>query len=470
MNGQIIHGDALKELAKLPDESVDLICTDPPYGLEFMGKDWDKAVPCTETWKECIRLLKPGAFAFIMSSPRLDVLSQMVIRLNEAGFKTDFTPIYWTYASGFPKAMNISKAVDKRLGAEREVIGINPNSRPNCEGIEYVAGGTKNCKEVPLYGKAVTTEAKSLDGSYGGFQPKPAVEVIIVAMKPLSEKTYVDQAMKNKKGITWLDDCRVPYENQYKPQPRGNLNTTSEGKYGYKDCVDIGSEDGRFPANLLVSDDVLNDGQKQTQGHWAKSKVTGYGDFGGGTAEYHGVGEKGTVSSFSRYFSLDAWYEKNIKKLPKEVRKTYPFLIVPKADKGEKNEGCDGLEEQYMDESREVGSPGGTNPRNRGAENPRKNFHPTVKPLQLMSYLVTLGSRPGDTVLDPFLGSGTTGLACEELNRKWIGIELNEEYVKIANARLSEWKAQTHLFNDFRGENNDRKEEDSGFHSKAGNV
>ena len=115
----MIVGDSQEKLKDIESESVDLIVTDPPYGYSFMGKDWDKAVPSVDIWKECLRVLKPGAFAFIMSAPRLDVLTQMSVRVQEAGFDVSFTPLFWAYASGFPKAQNMSKAVDKRLGAER---------------------------------------------------------------------------------------------------------------------------------------------------------------------------------------------------------------------------------------------------------------------------------------------------------------------------------------------------------------
>ena len=122
-NGLLYCADCLDLLKQMPDESVDLIVTDPPYGYSFMGKDWDKAVPPIEVWSECVRVLKPGAFAFVMSAPRQDVLGQMIYRLDRAGFRTDLTSLYHTYASGFPKAMNIGKAVDKRLKANRKVIG-----------------------------------------------------------------------------------------------------------------------------------------------------------------------------------------------------------------------------------------------------------------------------------------------------------------------------------------------------------
>lgn len=115
---ELIQGNSKEELTKLPDNSIDAVITDPPYGYSFMGKDWDKALPDIEIFKECLRVLKPGAFAMVMAAPRQDVLSRMMILLDEAGFNIDFTSIYWTYATGFPKANNIGKAVDKRIKKE----------------------------------------------------------------------------------------------------------------------------------------------------------------------------------------------------------------------------------------------------------------------------------------------------------------------------------------------------------------
>lgn len=363
----ILQGDCLEQLQTLANDSVDLLCTDPPYGYSFMGKDWDKAVPSVDIWRECLRVLKPGAFAFIMSAPRSDVQCAMITRLQDAGFRLDFTPIYWTYASGFPKAINTGK-------------------------------------KIP--------EAKALEGSYGGFQPKPAVEVIIVAMKPLSEKTYVDQALKNGKGVTWLDDCRVPINDEGGVWGGGNATCapTFNGSGWQHKYQSKRHESGRFPANLLVSDDVLTNGE---YGHSAgKSREGGLGTEGaysmffGNKRNLNNGMRFGDSGGYSRFFDLDAW------------AKTLPFLIVPKASKGEKNDGLD----------------------------TEKNFHPTVKPLKLMSYLITLGSREGDTTLDPFAGSGTTLIAAQLLGRKSIGIEREQEYVDIAEARLKHHRPELSLF------------------------
>ena len=196
-------------LKRIPDNSIDLVVTDPPYGLGFRNINWDKALPHVYVWEQCARVLKPGAFAFVMATPRQDLLSRMILRLESAGLMTGFTSLYWTYANGFPKARNIGQAVDTRLGAERPVLFEKP--MPNMKGGNY-GQGKHSYEKIPVsYTIPATAEAKNLDGSYCGFQPKPAAEVILVVMKPLDQKSYTEQAMRNGKGITWLDDCRIPY-------------------------------------------------------------------------------------------------------------------------------------------------------------------------------------------------------------------------------------------------------------------
>jgi site-specific DNA-methyltransferase (adenine-specific) len=304
---QINHGDALQILKTFESDNIDSIVTDPPYGYAFMNKDWDRVVIPTSTWKECLRVLKPGSFAFIMSSPRQDVLSRAICNLQDAGFETGFSSIYWTYASGFPKAANVSKLVDKRLGAQREIIGQRQDN-------------------------------------YAGFQPKPAVEIILVCMKPLDQKSYVDQALSNRKGVTWLDDCRIPYQNE---DDINNVNNTRKAfidQGGVKFPVDKGwnqnqlndanrpieiNQKGRFPANLICQDDVLNDGKIYKSGDIKPHTVFNSGqrvlNYRRNAKTITSV-SKGDSGSFSRYFDLDRWFET-----------TFPFLIIPKASKSERN-------------------------------------------------------------------------------------------------------------------------------------
>ena len=322
---KIYNENCITGMKRLDADSVDLIVTDPPYGMSFMGKKWDKALPPKEAFEEMCRVLKPGAFAFVMCAPRSDLQARMSILLEDAGFDISFTPIYWTYATGFPKAKNFK------------------------------------------------------DGTYAGFQPKPAVEVIIVAMKPLNEKNYSLQKEANGHGITYLDNCRV---------------------------------NGRFPANLIVSDDSLNDGiERKSTGGTGKCKSGHYS----GSVERNPF-NYGDTGSYSRYFDLDAW-----------------FAIIPKPSKKEKNQGLESFDSKKVNDGRKAHV---DNAFQRG-ETQRLNTHPTVKPIKLMSYLITLGSIEGHVILDPFMGSGTTMIAADMLNREGIGFEMEEEYFNIAEARIN---------------------------------
>lgn len=419
----VLQGDSLDVLKTLEDESVDLLCTDPPYGYSFMGKAWDKTLPDIGIFKESFRVLKPGAFAFVMSAPRSDVCARMMLMLEDAGFEIGFTPIYWTYASGFPKAMNIGKMVDKRMGVEREVIGKKQYAGPAGNSANFGVGNLTNSDTKRNLTAPATDAAKALDGSYGGFQPKPAVEVVIVAMKPLSEKTYVDQALKNGKGITWLDDVRIPTTENISVHdaPAGTFAGGEQDRGSIKNYRE--NTQGRFPANLLVEDDVLNDGTisgggRKTTGSNRAARV-GREQYGDMAQSHVGIDNFGDSGSYSRFFSLDSWAQ------------TLPFLAVPKASKREKNEGLGGF--PLTNANRENAAL--TSAENRSPQT--RNAHPTVKPLKLMSYLITLGSRPGDVVLDPFVGSGTTCIAAKQLGRQYIGIEREEEYHQIAEARIA---------------------------------
>ena len=479
MNNKLINGDCLEELKKLDDNSVDLLCTDPPYGYGFMGKHWDTFTEKDSTksqqvgwmspgmkkdtygmkeffdpiWTECLRVLKPGALAFVMSAPRSDVQSIMAQTLQESGFDISFTPIYWTYASGFPKAMNISKMLEKNGNQKEE-----------------------------------------LDGSYGGFQPKPAVEVVIVAMKPIEEKGLLAQAQKNGKAVSWFDDCRIPFEESDTPQGGYGAMDIGVGKPGetqdYRkkkkitmpDLRDVGKKskeaigidklsygqvenaerleyeqntDGRFPANLLVSDNIIDDGKIRTaKPHGGDGKPLDTQGMGWGFKRMaSSISDSG---GYSRYFSLDAWFEKNLKSLPEPVQQTFPFMIVPKASKAEKNNGLDNFETKqakggggtsndtwYEDDVNAASGKFGSE------KAPSRNIHPTVKPLTLMNYLVVLGSRKGDVVLEPFAGSGTTALACVSQERDYIAIEREEEYYDIAKARLEKVEQPLKMWDKF---------------------
>ncbi len=436
-NNRLYHGDCLNVLKEIPGNSIDNIVTDPPYGYSFMGKDWDKAFVSVDIWKECLRVLKEGAFAFVMSAPRQDCLSEMISRLRQAGFNISFTSIYWTYSSGFSKVAKIGKMVSKRQCAEKT-------------GIKKQGAGSKGStfpfdNEYEDY--ELTDDGKALDGSYAGYQPKPAVEVIIVAMKPITEKTYVEQALKNGKGITWIDGCRIPYESEG-DWDKAKIKNDSFENANTKGGFDVNgslkgtiTNQGRFPANLICSDDVLNDGKV--------SKSVGGTLKAGNSNKVYGEFNKDVYTecpqdsgSYSRYFDLDKWWVEKIKSLPESVRKVFPFLIVPKASKSEKNRGCDELEPKVQRTMGDYAEDG----ENKNSNNPKYNIHPTVKPVKLMSYLITLGSQPKDVILDPFLGSGTTCVSADLMGRQWIGIEISEKYCEIAKCRIEDEARQIKMY------------------------
>jgi len=461
---RLYNGNCLDVMRKLPDDYMDLIVTDPPYGYSFMGKNWDKVVIPVSHWKECLRVLKPGAFAFIMSAPRQDVLSRMIYNLQEAGFETGFSSIYWAYASGFPKASNIGKKIDKRLGRKRKVIKSKGSYVSTEKGMPINQAHNGKLKRREIF---ETEGTSALEGSYGGCQMKPAVEIIVIAMKSLSEKTYVDQALKNGKGITWLDNCRIPYKSEKDKEKSKVGHKEGIQKYGGTSLLPSKTKQqagdahinqkGRFPANLIVSNDVLNNGKISKSGQNCIRRQEG-------RFVEHKLGGKGQrqithndSGSYSRYFDLDSWWAERIKKLPPEVQKVFPYLIVPKASKSEKNKGCENLTDKTQDQDAKNrvwadkcgncglkfigGEPRCHCPAEKKVTSKKngykyKNNHPTVKPIKLMSYLIILGSREGDIILDPFVGSGTTGISAKLLNRKFIGIEMSKEYSEIAKHRI----------------------------------
>ncbi len=319
-----------------------------------------------------------------MCSPRQDISCQTITSLLEAGFEIDFSPIYWTYATGFPKAQNVGKIV---------------------------------------------SSYRYFNGAYGGFQPKPAVEVILVAMKPMTEKKYALQAIRNGHGVTWLDDCRIPFADDDrpvggygrmgigmgKPQETQDYNKSAHRK------VTKSTQPGRFPANLLVSDNVLDDGRRgHTRPQGGDGEKLDTQDRGWGFRRTPFAGSDS--GSYSRYFDLDAWFEK-----------TFPFLIIPKPSRREKNAGLDGSPTRLRQRVRDGG---GLARDPLWAPTVTKNDHPFVKPVKLMAYLIAPGSREGQTVLDVFAGSGSTGIAAKLLRRNFIGIEINKAYCEIAERRI----------------------------------
>lgn len=476
---QIINNDNLKELQNKDSNSIDLILTDIPYGLDdvdaldliqnntnntkgFMGKTWDR-LPNINILKEFHRVLKDGGWFITTFIPRQDLQTILYYRLLKAGFDVSFSPIYHTFASGFPKGNNISKKLDKRAGAKRKIVGHTT------QGVKSIFDrGKERPTTLPT-----TPEAKYCDGLYGEFQPKPAVEIVVVAQKKYKANSQIDHALnwynerrellekgiteeelslytKLASGGTWFDEGRIPCASEKTPKGSGNVNKSNTWLVTVKgNGGNITPEQGRYPANLLVSDDCLDVGREsKSEGRAVKKN------------EQHTKSHTNIINSkfrrssniidkgdLSRFFSKESWVKKHLPEfyklssktlqLEEDADKIYPFLNVSKASVKEKNAGLDEFESKQITKSTPSNLKDNKNP-----NLPVQNTHVTAKNITLFAYLLKLFSKENDVVLDPYCGSGTTLIACELTNRHYIGIELKKEYYDIALARVEYWKKQ----------------------------
>jgi DNA modification methylase len=409
MKKKLINNDCLLAMKEMPDNSIDAIVTDPPYGLSFMGKKWDYDVPSQEIWEECLRVLKPGGYLLSFAGTRTQ--HRMAVRIEDAGFEIR-DMIAWIYGSGFPKSLNIGKAVDKIQGNERIKTG---------EIKHHAQKGVAVAEERGAIGGGAFGQAKDEELTKGtsewegwGTSLKPALEPITVARKPLEKGLNIAQnCLKWGVGGINIDESRVGTEDT-----RQKTGGAIEGSgWGTKGGAIAGSELGRFPANLI------HDGSDEVVGLFPQT-----GKSSGGR-----IGNKGSALNMmgNNYEAGNPGFG--------DSGSAARFFYCAKASKSERNRGLDEFEPtRHADRNIDNGV-GGDNPRNR-TNTPKKNFHPTVKPIALMEYLVKLVSKEGHTVLDPFMGSGSTGIACKKLGREFIGIELDADYCKIAEARINGYK------------------------------
>ena len=409
----LICGDSLEKLKDLDENSVDSIVTDPPYHLKsskdstkgFMGKDWDGGDIAfkKELWQEALRVLKPGGHLLAFSGTR--TVHRMVCAIEDAGFEIR-DMMTWNYSTGFPKSLDISKAIDKKFGAEREVVG-----KGNIRGSNGIADGNNgagkygfNCGEAINITAPATPQAKQWNG--WGTALKPSIEPICVARKPLSEKTVAENVLKWGVGGLNIDGCRVGSEvisthNAPKGTFAGGEQDRASDTNSYKEHT------GRWPANFIHSgcEEVVSLFPYQKSGGGNKNSKNSKAFFG-------------NMESSSEY---DSNFEPSKGSASR-------FFYCAKASKKDRNEGLDGFELK-------VNGVGALRDNGRESQ-PRANNHPTVKPTDLMAYLVRLVTPPNGTVLDPFNGSGSTGKACMRENFNYIGIDLSQEYLDISKARI----------------------------------
>ena len=478
-------GDCLEVMPTMPDDSVDTIITDPPYGLDFMGKQWDHGVPGVEFWKQALRVAKPGAMLMAFGGTR--TYHRLACAIEDAGWIIR-DQIQWLYGSGFPKSLDIGKAVDKmdatgaRLARRYKFTGwvrshgvtaqqinttllasdmgrhytdvLPTGKQPSIMTREHLEACRHLFVDVPEWvedmadqrtvesenfkrrevvetkhdtGKRnidilgteaqdyditapATEAAKKWDGY--GTALKPAHEPICLAMKPL-DGTFAENVLKWGVGGLWIDGGRVGTSDA----PRGSGNNLGYHGGGSGTGGNITPPKGRFPANLI------HDGSPEV--------LEVFPETGKSTPHYRGAAIN------SRMFASPE-YESSVRGHDDNGGSAARFFYCAKASKSERNAGLESLPVTQT-----IGGGGMNNPEIAGAygsvKAPARNSHPTVKPLALMQYLCRLTRMPdGGVVLDPFSGSGTTGVAAVREGREYIGIEKNGGYLNIQRQRIEE--------------------------------
>jgi len=403
---KVVTGDCLEVLKGYPDNHFTTIVTDPPYGLSFMGKKWDYDVPSIDIWKECLRVLKPGGTMLCFAGSRTQ--HRMAVNVEDAGFIIKDC-LMWIYGSGFPKSLNIGKAVDKLEGNEREIV-------KTISSHDITSGGLVG-KEYSRQDVNVTKGTSDFEGY--GTALKPAYEPIIMCMKP-NDGTYSNNALKHGVAGINIDAGRIETDDKYS-YPNGPKGNGFHGGIGRQPDgsrtkhVEINHQ-GRFPSNIILDEEA---GQMLDEQTGILKSGGGDRNSKGKTDLFNGFGDTGIKREFLA-----------------SQGGASRFFYSAKASKSERNAGCEGLEEkaQKITNQYNMIRENGTM---REVPKPRQNSHPTVKPIKLMEYLIKLVMPPKDgLLLDPFAGSGTTLVACARLGYNGVGIEKEEEYSRIARARL----------------------------------
>lgn len=501
----LILGDSYLILKTLAGDSVDAVVTDPPYGLSFMNKHWDHDVPSVELWREVLRVLKPGGHVLSFGGTR--TYHRMVVNIEDAGFEIR-DQIQWLYGSGFPKSMDVSKAIDKAAGAEREVVGEKTFAdgskarKTQNLGADVFSDPVSRASNLTVTAPA-TAAAKQWKG--WGTALKPANEPIVLARKPLigtvaeNVKTFGTGALNidasriatddNLNGGTYSGDRRPSARSSFGNGVGGGVLKNGIGK-------DFVQPQGRWPANVLFDEDAaaVLDAQsgisKSVQGKPRKSAKPGkgygmtftgaeYSDFGGASRFFFVV--KGDPWQDQKDLEIVKLVANNsgcdealLNTVLKAVRTNCKsdrqlllsldsipdfkkcILIQDLASLAVEPESIGiteitqsllrlfgsvhhAIDESINSENQNLNSVPTRflyQPKASKRERGDGNHHPTVKPIKLMEYLVRLITPPGGTVLDPFMGSGTTGIAAKNLCFGFVGIERSEEYFEIAKRRI----------------------------------
>jgi DNA modification methylase len=446
MTAKVLVGDCREVLLTLGANSIDACVTDPPYGLEFMGKEWDRlwakrdksedltgkssspflaarvdryvagpqAQAWHETWaREVYRVLKPGAHLLAFSGTRTS--HRMVCAIEDAGFEIRDC-LMWLYGSGFPKSLDVSKALDKAAGAAREVVGVKSDPR-----YQYTyANSTKGAEAGHKYGKfngtdgaavgAETAPATDLARQWDGWGTalKPSYEPIILARKPLSGSVAANVTQYGT-GALNIDGCRIGLDGIEQHTTAGSGTLGQHGIYGSANEIinskqqaraDAGlnpryDQQGRWPANAIFDEESarLLD---EMSGELGVSRGGNSQQIDAGTGRYNWNSGKKSIAPNG----IDPGYG--------DTGGASRFFYTSKSSRAERTKGL-------------------------GEDS---NGHPCVKPVDLMQWLCRLICPKGGTVLDPFMGSGSTGIAADREGMHFIGIEQDAEYAEIARKRI----------------------------------
>ena len=386
----LYHGDCLDVLATLPDESVDAVVTDPPYLIAFMGRGWDHSTGIAgqpDVWRQVLRVLKPGGHLLAFGAPR--TYHRMAVAVEDAGFEIRDS-LMWLFGSGFPKSHDIGKAIDRAAGAEREVVGAALGARNgNGQNVDYGAFGSAYDGTYSITAPA-TPEAAEWDG--WGTAMKPAHEPIILARKPLSGTVAANVLAWGVGGLN-VDGCRVGMGDEYDPEKVQRQQSTNSvfgagGLVGTE--IPTYNAKGRWPANVILDATAAAQLDQQSGKSVSVPRTP------------TGVDSRGIPNTESRAVVR---FHDTIERGFTDSGGASRFFYTPKADRHER-------------------------PRVEGVS------HPTVKPVDLMAYLVRLITPRGSLVLDPFAGTGTTAEAATAEGCRTILIEREDAYLPLIMQRL----------------------------------
>jgi len=430
----IIQGDSAQELKNIPDNSIDAVVTDPPYGIEFLGKAWDSNTGAVEIWQQCHRILKPGGYLLAFSAAR--TYHHLATNIESVGFEIR-DQLMWIYSSGFPKAQDMGKAIQRRMGV-KEIEGYADTTKNagfgQTDHARVRAGVEWSTTETQVAKVRCTDPAAQ---KWAGWKTalKPGHEPIVMARKRFKGST-IDNIQQHGVGALNIDATRIAYEAHNTPQAGDR---TASFSFGNKETLSGGdgspefeaNPHGRYPSNVLgdipayqkyfycpkVSRRERHCGYDAANTHSEKTMLAEMGGHytdpaEGGKSVW--LPQLGTIYAHGLKEEYRKWCQKNSKD---------PLAHIPTDPSGMNDK------------------PPGTNPgHNYSARKTTVgNNHPTVKPVALMRYLIQLVTPANSHIVDPFTGSGTTGMAATELGHRFTGIEQDPHYVTIANKRIQGW-------------------------------